>query len=130
MGVDFTQITVIADVIASSMLFNVNKFLLYPRNILRQIECLQDRTGVLFAPAKIVNFRASRRQVELVDKRSHVLRMNVVAHLFSLITVNVVLPAFDVAFDEVTEKSMQLDAGMLRSRQAASAKTTGRHSEI
>ena len=41
--------------------------------------------------------------------------MDIVSDLFSLIAVNFVFCAFNVAFDEVAEKAMELDTRMLRS---------------
>jgi len=56
--------------------------------------------------------------------------MDVVAHLFAFVAKNLVEAAFDVAFDEVTQKAVEFHAAVVRTGQTAAAQTAGFHAEI
>src|SRR5208283_5013129 len=94
------------------------------------LKSLQNRTGVLLAAAQIIDLSRPRRLVELEHKAGHVQGMDVVPHLLALVAVNLVFTAFEVAFDQVTEKPMQFDARMMRPRQAPAAQATSGQSEV
>ena len=63
-------------------------------------------------------------------KRRHVEGVDVVSDLFALVAVDEVLPAFDVALHEVAQEPMQLDARVVRARQASAAKAARLHPEV
>lgn len=48
--------------------------------------------------------------------------VNIVADLFPLVAEHTILPAFQVAFHEVAQESVQFDARVIRPRQASSRK--------
>ena len=56
--------------------------------------------------------------------------MDVVANLLSLVAEDPILAAFQVAFDEVAEEPVELDAGMGRPREASAPQAAGRHAEV
>ena len=56
-----------------------------------------------------------------MDESGYVERMNVVANLLPLIAENLVRAALDIAFDQVAEESVKLDARVIRSGQATAA---------
>jgi len=64
-------------------------------------------------PREVVNFAAARRPVKLKHETRHVRGMDVVAHLLALVAVNLVFAAFEVAFHQIAEETVQLDARMV-----------------
>ena len=56
--------------------------------------------------------------------------VDVVAHLLALVAVDFVFLALQVAFDQVAEKSVQLDAGVVRPGQASAAQAAARQAEV
>src|SRR5260370_36499045 len=82
------------------------------------------------AAAKIVDFAESWSLDEALYKLGHIVRMNIIPYLFSLITVNFVGLAFEIATDQVAEKTVQLDSRVIRSRQTTGAQATTRHLKI
>src|SRR5436309_68917 len=94
---------------------------------LGHFERFENRAGVIFPPAKIIHFAAARSLVELEHKSGYIFRMNVVADLFAFVTVYFVFLFFEVAFDEVTQKTVQFDPAMVGASQAATAQTASGH---
>ena len=90
--------------IAVSILLDVRISLVQAGNILGQLEGFEDRAGVLFTTPQVVNLGASRVEIKLIHKRSHILRMDIVSDLFPFVAVNFVFSAFEIAFDEVAQK--------------------------
>src|SRR5688572_31982241 len=56
--------------------------------------------------------------------------MNVVADLFPFVTEDAVLAPLEIAFHQVAEEAVQLDAGVIRPGEATAAQAAGGHSEI
>ena len=126
---DLSQVAVVADVVADAALFEQQIVLRLAGEFLGKCECLEDRARVLLATAKIVDLSAAGLFQELRYEADHVTRVNVVANLFSLVTVNLVLTALHIAADQITKKTMQLDGGMVWTRQASATQAAGRHPE-
>ena len=53
--------------------------------------------------------------------------MDVVAHLSGLVAIDAVFPPFQIAFDQVTQETMQFHPAVVRTRQAAAAQASGGH---
>jgi hypothetical protein len=56
--------------------------------------------------------------------------MNVIPNLFALVSKNAVELALSVAFDQVAQESMQLDAAVVGSREATAPQAAGLHPEV
>jgi hypothetical protein len=56
--------------------------------------------------------------------------MDVVAHLRAFVAEDPVFAAFEIAFHEIGEKAMELDAGVVRAGQATTAEAAGGNSEV
>src|SRR4051812_28371990 len=65
-----------------------------------------------------------------MNKARNIVRMNVVAHLLSLVAEYAVKAALDIAFDQVIQKPMKLDTAMVRTGKTPAAKTAGSEAEI
>ena len=66
---------------------------------------------------------------ELPHKTRHVLGVNVVSDLFSLVAVDLVFAALDIASDQIAQEAVQFDAGMAGARDASAAQATCANSE-
>ena len=56
--------------------------------------------------------------------------MDVVADLLALVAEHLVFAALEVAFDQVAEKSVQLDAGVIGTGKTSAAQAAGGHIEV
>src|SRR5437870_1745485 len=56
--------------------------------------------------------------------------MNIVPDLFSFVAENRVFSSFNIGFDQITQKPVQFNSGVIRARQAASTQAAGAHSKI
>jgi hypothetical protein len=101
-----------------------------PGKLLRQGKRFQDGAGVILSAAQIVNLRHSRRLGESMHEPRDIQRVDVVAHLLAFIPVDLVLATLEIAFDEVTQKTVQLHARMVRAGQTAPPQATRRQAEI
>src|SRR5207248_11108772 len=80
--------------------------------------------------AHVIDFRYARL-INEGSKRFHQIEaMNVIAHLFALVTEDAIGPADDATLHQVSEKPVQLSASVSWAGQTAAAKTRRRHSEI
>ena len=82
------------------------------------------------ATAHVVNFRDARLIDEGGKRFDQIEAVNVIAHLFALVTKDAIGPADDAAFHQVGKKAVQLRAGVRRASQTAAAETRRRHSKI
>src|SRR6516165_6279909 len=126
----FAEIAVVTNVIPDPILIYVTPFHRAVGDLRHSLESLENGTGVLFAAAEVVNFRDTGRLVELEHEARHIFGMNVVAHLLAFVAVHTIFAAFQVAFDEKTQKSMQLYAGVVWPGEASAAQAAGGHVEI
>jgi hypothetical protein len=102
----------------------------FPRNPFDEFERLDDRNRVVAAAAQVVNLTDLRALNKPVHETCHIEGVNVVADLFTFVTKNLIGPALEIALDEVAEKPMHLDSGMVRPGQTAAAQAAGRHMKI
>ena len=79
-----------------------------PRNSLNHVEGLINGAAIPPAASQIVDFATSWALNERVNESCHIKRVNVVSHLLPFISKDAVFLPFQVAFDEIAEKPMQL----------------------
>src|SRR5579864_6199987 len=101
-----------------------------PAEIFDFLERFQNRATVGAASPDVVDLRAARILIESLDEPGDVQGVNVVAHLFALVAVDFVKPALEVAFDQVAEKSVQLDPAVIRTGKATAAQATAAQAEV
>ena len=130
MGAHFSEITVIADVVADAVFFQVREHLLFAAKLLGDLECFQDRAGVPLSSPDIVNLGHPGRFNEFPDEAGDVLTVDVVTYLLAFVSKDLVFAAFEIAFDEVGEEPMKFDAGVIGAGEASAAQAAGRHAEI
>ena len=124
------KVAVIADVVAYAVLLQVSVDLLPAADRGGHLEGLQDGTAVGLAAADVIHLGSARCFDEGLCKPRYVLAVDVVTHLFALIAEDAVLAPFQVALHQITEKAVQLHAGMVRPGQAATAQAASRHIEV
>src|ERR1035441_10524548 len=129
MPANLAQVRDVADVIADAVLRLV-AVLQRVAHAGQQVDGLQNGNAV-FAPAtQVVHLTAARRLVELQKQVGHIVRVNLVADLLSLVAVNLVLLPGHRADDDVRQVAVQFDGGMLRPGETAAAKNADGHLEI
>src|SRR5215469_595631 len=126
----FAQIAVVTDVIANPVLIDVPPVHLSAGDIGSHAECFQNRAGVGFAAAEIIDLGNTRRLPELIHEAGHILGMNVIAHLLAFVSEDFVLSPFDVALHQIAEESVQLYAGVIRAGKTTAPQTASGHAEI
>lgn len=99
----------------------------YSRN---NIKCFQNRAGIFFATTKIIYFRNPGRIYKRLNKTGNVNRMNIISYLFSLISINNIFFFFQIAFNQITKKTMQLYARVARTGETAASKNGSWHIKI
>ena len=72
-------------------------------------------------PPRLYTSPARGRRNERGHEPRHVEGVDVVAHLLALVAEDPVLAPLEVAFDEVAQEPVELDAGVVRPGQAAAA---------
>lgn len=82
----------------------------FSRKLLGDLEGLPDGAGVGSSTADVVDLGDARRCDEFLDKTGDVVGVDVVADLFALVAEDFVFAPFEVAFDEVGEEPVKLDA--------------------
>src|SRR6516162_7642484 len=120
----------VADMICFPVLIDVFVRHFQSRYLLNQGKSLKNRNGIFPAAAKIINRCRTRVLDELIDKLHNIVRMNVVSDLLPFVPENRVFPPFEVTPDEIAEKPVQLDSGMVWACQTATTEAAGWHSEI
>jgi hypothetical protein len=124
------EITVVADVVPDPVFVDIGMYLGFPSYGFHKFEGFEDRAGVPLATTKVVDFRDPRGIQKTMYELRDVQGMDIVPDLFAFIPEDLVFPAFQVAFDEVTQEAMEFHAGMVRPGQASAAQTTGGDTEI
>jgi hypothetical protein len=127
---DFGEVRNVANVVTLAGFVDIGCHLGQTGNGLGLRKSLQKGATVLPSAAKIVNLRDSWRLEKMVDELRNVVRMDIIAHLFPFVAVNIIIALFEVAFDQITQETVQLNSAMSRAGQAATAQTTGGHSKI
>src|SRR5262249_29303086 len=116
--------------IADSILVHICISLAHTGNTSGQLKSLENGAGIFFAAPKVIDLSTFGIKIELVHEGSDVFGMNVISNLLPFIAINFIVSAINIAFDQVAQKAVQLNAGMLRSGETTSAKTTGRHDKV
>lgn len=129
-GFHFSEVAVVADVVAYAVLVHIGEDLFFSGEGFGDLKGFEDGAGVLFSTAEIVDLGDSRGFAKFPHEAGHILAVDVVAHLLALVAENLVFAAFEIAFHEVAEESVELDAGVVRAGEAAAAQTAGGHVEI
>jgi hypothetical protein len=80
------------------------------------IERFENRYRVLSAPAKIIDFPSAWTLYEMLNELRNIEAIDVITNLFPLISIDAVYSPFDVTLNEVTQKSMQFNSSVIRTR--------------
>lgn len=126
----FPKVAVVADMVSDAVLIDVGVLLFLASEFLGDREGLEDGAGVLLTPAEVVDLCYTRCLDERCHEAGDIERVDVIADLLPLVAEDAVLFALEVAFNEVAEESVQLDAGVVGAGEAAPAQGAGGHTEV
>ena len=129
-GFHFPEVAVVADMVAYAVLVHIGEDLFFSGEGFGDLEGFEDRAGILFSTAEVVDLRDARGLAEFPHEAGHILAVDVVAHLLAFVAENLVFAAFEVAFHEVAEEAVEFHAGVVRTGEAATAQAAGGHVEI
>jgi hypothetical protein len=104
----FGQIAVITDVVATPVFVNISRELFSAAEFLDQGKGLKNGAGVALPSPKVIDFAAPGGVIKGINKPGNIFGVNVVPHLFSLIAENGIFFPFKIAFNKITQKSVQL----------------------
>jgi hypothetical protein len=126
----FLEIADVADVIPFAVFFDV-----FPLHGLSSYACyaierLEYAARVGASPAEIINFTTARFCPKRLDEAHDIVRMNIVTYLLALIPKNFVYALLEIAFYEITEKPVKLDARMIWPRKATTAQAARLEREV
>src|SRR5690349_9845626 len=85
------------------------------------VKSFQDRDRVIPAPAQVKYGPGRWILEEHIYAAGHVVGMDIIADLLTLVSVNRIFAFFHVAADQVAQEAVQFHARMVRPRQAATA---------
>ena len=103
--------------VSRAILINVLVFHRLAGYLRNKSESLQYGYRVVTSTTKIVNFAFSRCGDESLDKCHNVVAVYVVSDLLSFVTEYLVGTALDIAFDQIAEEAVELDATVVGTRQ-------------
>ena len=129
-GFHFPEVAVVADVVADAVLVHIGEDLFLSGEGFGDLEGFENRAGVLFSTAEVVDLRDARGFAEFPHEAGHILAVDVVAHLLAFVAENLVFAALEIAFHEVAEESVEFHAGVVRAGEATATQTAGGHVEI
>ena len=110
--------------ITYAILINVGVFHGFSAESRGELKRLHNGAAIVLTPAKVVHFRAARCLDEGVDESGHVLGMDVVADLFSLVPEHPVLTLLQIAPGQVAQEPVEFDPGVIGAGQTSSAQAT------
>src|SRR5215469_16578824 len=109
MSLHLGQVANVTDVIAVAVPVDVFPDHFLARHLFGKSERLKDRTTVVATAAEVVNLAAARTFNKTLDEAHDVSRMNVVADLLALVSINRVLMSLHIALNQVAQESVQLN---------------------
>jgi hypothetical protein len=86
--------------------------------------------AVRFAAAQIINLCGAGGLEKFPNEVRDVRAVDVVPDLFALVSEDGVRALLQVTADQIAEKAVELDSGVVRAGEAAAAKAAGGHAEI
>jgi hypothetical protein len=123
MGAHFSEVGIVADMITDTVFVHIGEGLCFAGEAFRDFEGLEDRTGIRFAAAKVVDLALARSGDECCHESRDIERVDVVADLFAFVTKDSVFVAFEIAFYEIAEETVEFDARVVRAGEASAARS-------
>ncbi|MEN9470630.1 MAG: hypothetical protein RL630_2363, partial [Verrucomicrobiota bacterium] len=118
MGAHFSEVGIVADMVTDTVFVHIGEGLCFAGEAFRDFEGFEDRAGICFATAEVVDLALARSGDEGSHESGDIERVDVVADLFAFVTKDSVFAALEVAFHEIAEETMEFDARVVRAGQA------------
>ena len=126
----FAEVGEVANMVTNAVFIDVLIDLRYAGKLLSEFKSLPDRAGIIAPASDVVDFSHARGLNKGLNKAGHVVGVNVVTHLFALVTEDAVFASFEIAFDEVGKKAVELNATVIGAGEAAASQAASRHIEV
>jgi hypothetical protein len=124
------EVAYVADVIAFPVLIHVLERLSFSADLSSHLKRFENRAAIVAPSAEIVYLPISWRFPELLDEPNDIIRVYVVSYLLTFVPKDFVDATFDVAPDQIAQKSVELHAAVIGPGQAAPPETASLHAEI
>src|SRR5262249_566751 len=108
------QVGNVADMLSFPVLIDIFVRHFHSGYVLNQSESFEDRNGIFAAAPNIVNRCAARVLNEQVHESHNIIGMDIIPYLFAAVSENLISLFFEITPDEVTEKPMEFDSGVVR----------------
>lgn len=129
-GAHFVEVGDVADVIADAVFIDVMVDLRFVGEIFGEFEGFPDRAGVGASTTNVIDFTDAGCFEEFLNEAGDVVGVDVVADLFAFVAEDFVFAAFEIAFDEVREESVEFDARVVGTGEAAAAQAASGQAEV
>jgi hypothetical protein len=126
----FGEIRNVADMIPFPVFVDISGEHFLAREFFDSSKGFQNGATVGAATAEIIDLRRARFLKKCGDKVGYIQRVDVIPDLLALVSVHVVRLALEIAFHEVGEKAVELDAAVVGSGEAATTEAAGFHSKV
>src|SRR5262245_40614520 len=113
--------------VAFAVLVDIFEYLFLAADGGGHLESFQDADAVVPPAAQIVSLAQSWGFPEFLDEAGDIVGVDIVADLLSLVAEDSVEASLDVAADQVAQKTVQLDAAVVGTGQAAATQAAGLH---
>src|ERR1700730_6799079 len=120
----------VTNVIPFPILIDVLIRHLDPGNFFNKSESLKDRNGIVASAADVIDRPKTRALNELMHELGNVIGMNVIPHLLPAVPENPISSPLQIASNQVAEKPVEFDPGVIRPGQTSTAKAAGWHLKI
>ena len=130
MGAHFGEIGNVADMISFPVFIDVGGEHFLAREFFDSSKGFQNGATVGAATAEIIDLTRARFFKKCGDKMGHIQRVDVVPDLLTLVSVDVVGLALEIAFHKVGEKAVELDAAVVGASETTAAEAAGFHSKV
>ena len=126
----FAEIGEVTDMVTDTVFVDILIDLGFAAEFFGQGEGLPNRAGVRAPASDVVDLAHARGRDEGINKGGDVVGMDVVPDLLALVTEDLVFASLEIAFHEVTQEAVELDAAVVWPGEAASAQAAGRQAEV
>jgi hypothetical protein len=124
------EIAEVAEVIPCARGLDVLVLHLLARQRLDAIKRLENGARVPASAADVVNHSTAGIAINGLDCPRHIETMDVVANLLALVSEDPINVTVKIRLDQIRQKAVQLDAGVVRAREASTAKAGCAHAKV
>src|SRR3989338_2007322 len=125
MGLEFSDIGDIPDVVADAILRLIFIYRLFMKNLFHLFYSLKDREVGLAASSGIVNFPAAGILSKMPEHIHQIKAVDIIPHLLSFITEDGIFNPCSHTFNQISQEPVQLGSAMRRPGKTSPAEDAG-----